>query len=86
MSLSSITNFVLYIVAVYAPPDCILLSTTDVSCKSNVVAPASKFISRGLAKLSAPITSLVPAGFIASVVPNFILICESGAFIVCCSV
>ena len=86
INLSSITNFVLYIVAVYAPPDCILLSTINVSCRSNVVSPKSIFISRGLAKLSAPITNLVPTGFIASDVPNFMLICESGALTVCCSV
>ena len=86
INLSSTMNFVLYIVAVYAPPDCMLESINDVSCKSKVVPPISKFICRGLAKLSAPITTRVPAGFIASVVPNFMLTCKSGALIVCCKV
>ena len=84
--LSSITNLVLYIVAVYAPPDPVFRSTTLVSCRSNVVLPESNFISLTFAKFSAPITSLVPESFMSKLVPNFMLLCVSGALKVCCSV
>jgi len=84
--LSSTTNFVLYIVAVNAPPEPVLFSTIIVSCKSKVVSPASNFISLELAKFSAPITTLVPSEFISRLVPNFMLVLDSGALIVCCRV
>ena len=57
---SSIINFVLYIVAVNAPPDSVALSIMFVSCRSKVVCPKSNFISLELAKFSEPITNLVP--------------------------
>jgi hypothetical protein len=57
--LSSITNFVSYNVAVNAPPEPIFKSTIFVSCKSNVVAPKSKFIILAFENFSAPITTLV---------------------------
>ena len=59
-NLSSIINFVLYIVAVNAPPDSVALSIMFVSCRSKVVWPKSNFISLELAKFSEPITNLVP--------------------------
>ena len=61
INLSSITNLVLYIVAVKAPPDPTFLSVTVVSCRSKVVSPESNFISLSLANNSAPITTLVPS-------------------------
>ena len=83
---SSIINFVLYMVAVNAPPEPALLSTMFVSCRSNVVSPRSNFISLALAKFSAPITILFPEWLMSNVVPNFILVLELGALIVCCNV
>ena len=85
-SLSSMANFVLYIVAVNAPPDPDCKSIKLVSCKSNVVSPESNFISLLVANSSAPITTRVPASLMSSVVPNFMLFCDSGALIVCCNV
>ena len=86
INLSSIINFVSYIVAVNAPPDSTLPSIMFVSCKSKVVSPRSNFISLELAKFSEPITNLVPRSFKSRVVPNFIFVCELGALIVCCKV
>ena len=86
INLSSTTNLVLYMVAVNAPPDSVLLSTIIVSCRSNVVSPASNFISLSLAKRSAPMTALVPLLFKERLVPNFMLVLDSGALIVCCRV
>ena len=86
VSLSSITNLVLYIVAVNAPPDWVLESTMLVSCRSNVVSPESNFISLELAKFSAPITSRDPSSLRSRLVPNFMFACELGALIVCCKV
>ena len=84
--LSSITNFVLYIVAVYAAPDPVFRSPNVVSCRSKVVSPESIFISLGVAAFSAPITTLVPVSFMSTLVPNFMFDCASGAAIVCCNV
>ena len=86
ISLSSITNFVLYIVAVKAPPDPGLVSTTPVSCRSKVVSPESNFISLELAKFSAPMTILVAVSFTSTVVPNFMFVIDPGPLIVCCKV
>ena len=73
-------------VAVNAPPEPVLLSTMVVSCKSNVVSPASNFISLELAKFSAPMITLVPSWLISMLVPNFMLVLDSGALMVCCRV
>ena len=86
MSLSSMTNFVLYIVAVKAPPDPGFESTMVVSCRSNVVSPESNCISLELAKFSAPITILVPASLMSIVVPNLMFVKDPGPLIVCCRV
>ena len=80
------TNFVLYIVAVYAPPEPTLTSLNVVSCKSKVVPPESNLLSLLLDRFSAPITSLVPSSFMSNVEPNLQLISVSGALIVCCRV
>ena len=85
-SLSSITKCELYIVAVYAAPEPVFRSLIVVSCRSNVVAPASTFISLGVDACSAPITNLVPLSLMSRLVPNFMFDLESGAFIVCCNV
>ena len=81
--LSSMIYLVLYIVAVKAPPDSILLSTMFVSCKSKVVSPESNFICLALANFSAPITILFPDWLMSRLVPNFMLVLELGALIVC---
>ena len=85
-NLSSITNFVLYLVAVYAAPEPVLKSLNSVSCRSNVVAPESNDIVLELPKFSAPITSLVPSLLMSMVLPKRILDAVSGALIVCCKV
>ena len=86
INLSSITNLVLYMVAVKAPPDPVFRSTMLVSCRSKVVSPESNFISLAVAKFSAPITALVPEWLMPMLVPNFMFVLELGALMVCCSV
>ena len=85
-NLSSIINLVLYFVAVYAPPEPVFESTNLVSCKSKVVASKSNNICLLLPLFSAPITSLVASSFMSIELPNLLLICPSGALIVCCNV
>ena len=70
-------------VAVNVPPDPVFRSTMFVSCKSKVVSPESNLVSLELEKFSAPITNLLPPSLISRLVPNFMLVLELGADIVC---